>query len=74
MFEIAASAAVGGGVYPESYACYRRELFACVIEVFRHLGKIFGNLRLAKEAIASERPDALILIDYTGGYKILQFK
>ena len=43
---------------------YRDMAFMAFSEVFRHLGKIFGNLRLAKEAIASERPDALILIDY----------
>lgn len=43
---------------------YRDMAYMAFSEVLRHLGKIFGNLRKAKEAIAAERPDALILIDY----------
>lgn len=43
---------------------YRDMAFMAFSEVIRHAGKIFGNLRVAKEAISSERPDALILIDY----------
>lgn len=33
-------------------------------EVLRHLKPIFRNLKTAKETLAAERPDALILIDY----------
>lgn len=43
---------------------YRDMAFMAFSEVLRHLGKIFGNLRVAKDAIASARPDALILVDY----------
>lgn len=43
---------------------YRDMAFMAFSEVLRHLGKIFGNLRVAKDALATTRPDALILIDY----------
>ncbi len=43
---------------------YRDMAFMAFSEVLRHLGKIFGNLKTAKKAIADLRPDALILIDY----------
>ena len=33
-------------------------------EVLRHLPSIFSNLKKAKRALAEERPDALILVDY----------
>jgi len=33
-------------------------------EVLKHLGPIFRNLKTAKAALAAEKPDALILIDY----------
>lgn len=33
-------------------------------EVLRHLGSIFHNLHTTREALATERPDLLILVDY----------
>ena len=35
-------------------------------EVIRNLGKIFRNLRLAKDMIRRFRPDVLILVDFPG--------
>lgn len=43
---------------------YRDMAFMGFSEVLRHLGKVMGNLKRAKEAVARERPDALVLIDY----------
>ena len=43
---------------------YRDMAFMGVSEVLRHLGKVLGNLKTAREAVARERPDALVLIDY----------
>ena len=43
---------------------YRRMAFMGFSEVLRHLPEIFGNLRIAKRAIAEFRPDALIVVDY----------
>lgn len=43
---------------------YRDLAFMGFIEVIKHLGSILGFMKKAKEAIASKRPDALILIDY----------
>lgn len=43
---------------------YRDMAFMGFSEVFRHLGKVLGNLKTAREAVARERPDALVLIDY----------
>ena len=43
---------------------YRDMAFMGFSEVLRHLGKVLGNLKTAKEAVGRERPDALILIDY----------
>lgn len=43
---------------------YRDMAFMGFIEVIKHLGSILGFMKKAKEAIASKRPDALILIDY----------
>lgn len=43
---------------------YRDMAFMGFIEVIKHLGSILGFMKKAKEAIASNRPDALILIDY----------
>ena len=43
---------------------YRDMAFMGFIEVIKHLGSILGFMKVAKEAIASKRPDALILIDY----------
>ncbi len=42
---------------------YRDMAFMGFIEVIKHLGSILGFMKKAKEAIASKRPDALILID-----------
>ncbi len=43
---------------------YRDMAFMGFSEVLRHLGKVLGNLKTAREAVARERPDALVLIDY----------
>lgn len=43
---------------------YRDMAYMGFSEVLRHLGPIFRNLKTAKAALASEKPDALILIDY----------
>ena len=42
---------------------YRDMAFMGFCEVIRHLDKVLHNLRVAREAIATERPDALILVD-----------
>lgn len=53
---------------------YRDMAFMAFSEVIRHAGKIFGNLRAAKEAIGSERPDAVVLIDYPGfNFKLMKY-
>ena len=43
---------------------YRDMAFMGFCEVIRHLDKVLHNLRVAREAIATEHPDALILVDY----------
>lgn len=43
---------------------YRDMAFMGFCEVIRHLDKVLRNLRVAKEAVVNERPDALILVDY----------
>jgi len=43
---------------------YRDMAYMGFGEVIRHLPQVLGNLQKAKNAIAKERPDALILIDY----------
>lgn len=43
---------------------YRRMAFMGFSEVLRHLPEIFGNLRVARQAIAAFRPDVLIVVDY----------
>lgn len=43
---------------------YREMAFMGFSEVLRNLRKIFGNLRQAKQLLAEERPDALVLVDY----------
>ena len=43
---------------------YRQMAFMGFSEVIRHLPQVLGNLKTAKQAIDSNRPDALILIDY----------
>lgn len=51
-----------GGVAPVIH--YRDMAFMGFSEVIRHLGDIGRNMRVAREALASYRPDGLILIDY----------
>ncbi|MBD5235365.1 MAG: lipid-A-disaccharide synthase [Barnesiella sp.] len=43
---------------------YRDMAFMGFCEVIRHLGKVLGNLRTARESLIAEHPDALILVDY----------
>lgn len=43
---------------------YRDMAFMGFIEVIKHLGSILGFMKKAKIAMTSNRPDALILIDY----------
>ncbi|MDE6317985.1 MAG: lipid-A-disaccharide synthase [Muribaculaceae bacterium] len=43
---------------------YSDMAFMGFCEVIRHLGKVLGNLRLARQSVVSEHPDALILVDY----------
>ncbi len=43
---------------------YRDMAFMGFSEVIRHLPTVLGNLKKAKNAIATTRPDALILVDY----------
>lgn len=43
---------------------YREMAFMGFVEVIKHLGSILGFMKRAKGAMTSNRPDALILIDY----------
>lgn len=43
---------------------YRDMAFMGFIEVLKHLRNILGFMKQAKQAMAAQRPDALILIDY----------
>ncbi|MCM1331289.1 MAG: lipid-A-disaccharide synthase [Bacteroides sp.] len=43
---------------------YRDMAFMGFSEVIRHLPQVLSNLKRAKSAIASRKPDALILVDY----------
>lgn len=43
---------------------YRDMAFMGFIEVLKHLRSIMGFMKTAKQRIAAERPDALILVDY----------
>jgi len=43
---------------------YRDMAFMGFIEVLKHLRSILGFMKQAKQAMAAQRPDALILIDY----------
>ncbi len=43
---------------------YRDMAFMGFVEVIKHLGSILGFMSRAKQAMADNRPDALILIDY----------
>lgn len=43
---------------------YRDMAFMGFCEVIRHLDKVLRNLRVARRSVATERPDAVILVDY----------
>lgn len=45
---------------------FSRMAFMGFIDVARHLPEVLGNLRTAKEAIRTQRPDAVVLVDYPG--------
>lgn len=60
---------LGGDLMREAAGCeplihYREMAYMGFSEVLRNLGKVRRNLAAAKRAVASERPDCLILIDY----------
>lgn len=54
--------AEAAGVQPIIH--YRRMAFMGFSEILRNLGGIFDNLRVAKEALRRDKPDALVLVDY----------
>ena len=54
--------AAEAGVQPVIH--YRDMAFMGFSEVLRHLPQVLSNLKRAKEAIALQKPDALILVDY----------
>lgn len=43
---------------------YRQMAFMGFSEVIRHLPTVLSNLRTAKQAISTTRPDAVVLVDY----------
>lgn len=45
---------------------FSRMAFMGFIDVATHLPQVLGNLRTAKEAIRTMRPDAVVLVDYPG--------
>lgn len=45
---------------------FSRMAFMGFIDVATHLPEVLGNLRTAKEAIRTMRPDAVVLVDYPG--------
>lgn len=45
---------------------YRDLAFMGFVEVIRHLGTIFKNIKFCKSDILSYKPDVLVLIDYPG--------
>ena len=45
---------------------FSRMAFMGFIDVATHLPQVLGNLRRAKEAIRTMRPDAVVLVDYPG--------
>lgn len=45
---------------------YRDLAFMGFVEVIKHLGTIFDNIRFCKEDILAYKPDVLVLIDYPG--------
>jgi len=46
------------------YQDYRRMAFMGIAAVLHNLGQVRRNFRIAKQALLTEQPDALILIDY----------
>lgn len=53
---------------------YKDMAFMAFAEVLRHLSEILGNMKRARQAVASFRPDAVILIDYPSfNLKIAKF-
>lgn len=54
--------AAEAGVQPVIH--YRDMAFMGFSEVIRHLPQVLSNLKRAKAALAGEKPDALILVDY----------
>lgn len=60
---------LGGDRMTEAAACdpiiHNRDMaFMGFSEVLRHLGQIFGNLKMARRHLLERRPDCMILIDY----------
>lgn len=60
---------LGGDLMARAAGCppvihYRDMAYMGFSEVLRHLPSVFSNLRTAKSALRSHRPDALILVDY----------
>ncbi len=60
---------LGGDLMRDAAGCeplihYREMAYMGFSEVLRNLGKVRRNLRTAKRAVVSEKPDCLILIDY----------
>lgn len=62
---------LGGDMMAQAAGCqplihYRDMAFMGFTEVLKHLPSIFRNMRVARGAIASEKPDAVVLVDYPG--------
>lgn len=60
---------LGGDLMARAAGCspvihYRDMAYMGFSEVLRHLPSVFSNLRTAKSALKSHKPDALILVDY----------
>lgn len=60
---------LGGDLMADTAGCeplihYRDMAFMGFIEVIKHLRSILGFMKTAKERMAADRPDALILVDY----------
>ncbi len=45
---------------------YRDMAFMGFIEVVKHLPEVMRNMKVARKAIAGERPDVVVLVDYPG--------
>ncbi|MBD5368898.1 MAG: lipid-A-disaccharide synthase [Bacteroides sp.] len=62
---------LGGDMMAREAGCeplihYRDMAFMGFTEVIKHLPEIFRNMRVARGAIKSERPDVVVLVDYPG--------